>query len=99
MLVNNRLSAACYRTQTLTSMMAKSRFFGQDIFVIDTSGDMAGDTRGTKLLHLLLTIAQHPQGGSKLHVLLEERLEGAFGLFMCVSHITPQPQRQVFAQL
>src|SRR5262249_2617376 len=41
------------------------RFFGQDIFVIDTSGDMAGDTRGTKLLHLLLTIAQHPQGGSK----------------------------------
>ena len=24
MLVNNRLSAACYRTQTLASMMAKS---------------------------------------------------------------------------
>src|SRR2546428_9013591 len=26
-LVNNRLSAACYRTQTLASMMAKSLFF------------------------------------------------------------------------
>src|SRR5262249_18313065 len=47
----------------------------------------------------VMAIAQHPQGGSKLHVLLEERLEGAFGLLRRVRDRTPQTQRQVFTSL